>query len=370
MKAIRILILDDSVVFRSQIRAALEGIQDIEVVATVASGRIALKKLQEGPVDLVISDLEMPEMTGIEFLQELKKLSLSPKVIVFSSFSTHGAEITMEALRLGASDFVPKPNGENLGNSYHYPGDNVSNEPKDKIRALLLDKIFGLFNVTPGTSAGVKLNQVPVSVVPKSIEESWDTFSPKVIVIGSSTGGPNALEAIFSKIKAPFSCPILITQHMPPLFTAILAKRLESVSQIPSAEAQHNEPLQSNRIYVAPGDYHMRLTHAQSGIQITLDKNAHEHSVRPAVNPLFVSAAKIFGRACLGIVLTGMGEDGKIGAQEIKKMGGKVMIQNKESCVVFGMPGAVFLAGAYDKVGDPQTISETLINLVALKKRM
>jgi two-component system chemotaxis response regulator CheB len=362
MKAIRILILDDSVVFRSQIRAALEGIQGIEIVATVASGRIAIKKLQEGPIDLVISDLEMPEMTGLEFLKELKKLSLSPKVIVFSSFSTHGAEITMEALRLGASDFVPKPNGENSGNSYHYTkenGSSVSSDPKDKIRALLLDKIFGLFNITPGTTSGVNLNQVQVS---------WDTFNPKVIVIGSSTGGPNALEVIFSKIKAPFSCPILIVQHMPPLFTAILAKRLENLSQIPCAEAQHNEPLQSNRIYVAPGDYHMRLVHVQSGIQITLDKNAHEHAVRPAVNPLFVSAAKIFGRSCLGVVLTGMGEDGKTGAQEIKKMGGKVMIQNKESCVVFGMPGAVFLAGAYDKVGDPQTISDTLINLSALNK--
>ena len=322
------------------------------------TGKIALQKLTQNQVDLVILDLEMPEMSGKELLAELRKKAIYPKIIVFSSYSQRGAEVTLDALRLGASDFVPKPSGD-------IPEDQPR-DPKDRIRVLLSDKILNLFEIEPAKP----IHKYTPSIETHKKEETptptapWTPIYPKAIVIGSSTGGPSALEDIFSRISAPVSCPIFIVQHMPPLFTATLAERLQKISGIPAAEGKHNEFAQPNRIYIAPGDFHMRLVQGTEGVLITLNQDPLEHSVRPAVDQLFVSAAKIFKSSLFGIVLSGMGQDGLIGATEIRSSGGKVMIQNKESCVVFGMPGAIFAAGAYDKIGDLQVISQTISEAV------
>jgi len=190
-----------------------------------------------------------------------------------------------------------------------------------------------------------------------------DRLQPKVIVIGSSTGGPTVLESIFSRISGPLRCPILITQHMPPIFTATLAERIQKISGIPTFEAKQDQVIVSGSIYVAPGNFHMRIKNENGVLKTALDQGPLENSVRPAVDPLFQSAANLYGSGCLGMVLTGMGADGKLGAERIKQAGGAVLIQSEESCVVFGMPGAVMSVGAYDQILSPDQIVDLLRDL-------
>jgi len=344
MKKLKVLIADDSVVYRSQIRAALQSLPNVEVVAAASNGRLALERLVQTPVDLLVLDLEMPEMDGLETLKEMAKHKIKCKVLMFSSLSKRGAEITMEALALGASDFITKPAA----------GNEAGSQPAEKIRELLEPKIKMLF---PECSE----QYVPRPSVEKSFPKIiWELFKPKIVVIGSSTGGPTVLEKIFSELSTPFNCPIVITQHMPPIFTTTLAERLSKLSGIPGGEAQHGEALRNNRFYIAPGNYHLSLEGDSALTRLMLDQGPHVHSVRPAVDPLFSSAASIFKNRCLGIVLTGMGFDGKSGAESIKDHGGAVIIQEEKSCVVFGMPGAVYHAGAYDLTATPDEIIKIL----------
>jgi two-component system chemotaxis response regulator CheB len=342
---VRVLVVDDSAVYRSQIKAALSRIPFVEIVGSASNGKIALEQLKTHTVDLITLDLEMPEMNGIEFLKALKESSLSkPKIIVFSSLSRAGADITLEALRLGATDFATKPgSGEGGG------------DPAEKIYQLLEPKLSAFFG------SHVLPTLTPATHWPKIILAH---FRPKVLVIGSSTGGPNALETIFSHLKAPVICPILIAQHMPPIFTQSLAARLEQLSQIPAREAQAGEPLLPNRIYVAPGNYHFKIGGSAKDPRVELNQNEQIHSVRPAVDPLFESAAQIYGPRCLGMVLTGMGQDGKRGAVAIKEKGGAMIIQNRASSVVYGMPGSVEAAGAFDYCGNLQEIEAQLASMI------
>lgn len=357
---IKALIADDSVIYRSQIKAALSTFPWVEVIGVAANGRLALEKLKQSPVDLLILDLEMPEMNGLQTLRALGESGLTTKVLVFSSASQSSAAVTFEALRMGAKDFVAKPGatGESLV-------EQAKSGPADTIRGLLEPKLQALFpehagRGTPGpqppavfpgaASAGAmtKTSYLPVL---------WEAFRPKVVVIGSSTGGPTALESLLTALGGMPRVPLLIAQHMPPVFTAGLAERLMKVTGIPAAEGRHGERVQGGRIYIAPGDFHMTMVDTGSELLINLDKGPQVNSVRPAVDPLFESAAQIFRRSCLGVVLTGMGQDGMVGAQAIKAAGGAVLIQDGESCVVNGMPGAVHRAGAYDKAANPLEIA-------------
>jgi two-component system chemotaxis response regulator CheB len=353
MRKVRVLVVDDSVIYRSQIRNALANLPWIEVAGVASNGRLALNRIQLGDVDLVILDLEMPEMDGMELLREMKSRNLECPVLVFSSVSKRGAETTLEALGLGAIDFIPKPGADEgvLGPLHE-------SDPAGRIKGLLLPKIMGLFpEMEKNALAHVSnhLSQEFEKVV-------MDRFQPKVIVIGASTGGPTVLESIFSRIAGPLRCPILVTQHMPPIFTATLAERIQKISGIPTFEAKHNQLIDPGSIYIAPGNFHMRIKNENGAMKTVLDQGPLENSVRPAVDPLFQSAAKLYGNGCLGIVLTGMGADGKVGAERIKQAGGAVLIQSEESCVVFGMPGAVMSAGAYDQILSPDQIVDLLRN--------
>ncbi len=202
----------------------------------------------------------------------------------------------------------------------------------------------------------------------KSAKADLSKFLPSALVIGSSTGGPTALEKIFSGFSGPVSVPILIVQHMPPVFTEILARRLGELSGIPSSEAKSGEPVVANHIYVAPGDFHMVLESTQKGTRIALNQAPQRNSVRPAVDHLFESASAIYKSGCLAVVLTGMGEDGLVGAKAIREMGGPVVIQDKESSVVFGMPGAIYAADEYDQIGNLELISSLLKRLVQTRE--
>lgn len=351
MKRIRVLIVDDSVVYRSQIRSAIDGVGGIEVVGVAANGHIAIDKMRAHDIDLITLDLEMPVLDGLATLREMRQLQLKTKVIVFSSASQRGARVTLEALELGACDFVAKPNGENYEQS-------ISTSTAELLRSLLVPKIENLFlNTQPEVSQVASTTASPFD---------WGHFKPSAIVIGSSTGGPTALETIFANLRGPFNCPIFIAQHMPPLFTASLAERLSKICGVPAAEGQNGEKVVANKVYVAPGNYHMQLELRSGEVVLNVNQHPQENSVRPAVDPLFRTAAEVYKNKCLGIILTGMGQDGLKGCLRLRESNSPVVIQNKESCVVFGMPGAVFQAAAYDSIQNLEQISETLRSCVQI----
>ena len=355
MEKLKVLIADDSVVYRSQVRGALAELSWVEVIGAAANGKQALARLDLGPADLLILDVEMPEMDGLATLAELSKRPQPPKVIMFSSATKRGAEITLEALRSGASDFVTKPGGsaaELVGQG----------SPAALIRGLLEPRIRALFPFHAGAVPAAAPAAEPGAPA-KYPAILWEVFRPRVILIGSSTGGPTVLESMFARIKGPLRCPILIAQHMPPVFTASLAERLARLSGLVVKEAAHGEPLLNGQVYVAPGDFHLTVTGSAAAPLLQLDKGPAENSVRPAVDPLFRTAAKLYGSGALGIILTGMGYDGKLGCEAVKAAGGAVVIQEEKSCVVFGMPGAVHAAGAYDRILVPNDIAD----LIAVK---
>lgn len=360
MKKVKVIIADDSVVYRSQIKAALQEIPWIDVVAVASNGRLALERFNAVLPDLVILDFEMREMNGLQTLVELKRRGYPGKVLVFSVSTKRGAESTMEALRLGASDFATKPDNSDSFSM-------VGSSPREKIKSILEPKITALFpDYSTAKEQPPDLNN-NLNNISKIV---WEILKPKIVVIGSSTGGPTVLEQIFAGLKTPIRCPIVIAQHMPPVFTKTFAERLQKVSGIPTFEASDGMALKENCIYVAPGNYHLRLKGKIGAVFVELDQGPLINSVRPAVDPLFSTAASIFKSSCLGIILTGMGADGKAGAMSVKQNGGAVVIQEEKSCVVYGMPGAVFASGAYDRIATPADIVDILKDKITLPEKM
>lgn len=347
----RVLIVDDSVVFRTQITSALTGIPEIEIAGTAANGSIALQRLSQMSVDVMTLDLEMPDMDGLEVLKKLKEQKHLVKVIVFSSQTTKGAEKALAALSLGADDVVAKPNIAETGHA----------TPVDAIRETLVPKImqFKSASIIPMNLAN-ESSSTTIATAATTSNRVLKKTKPSLIVIASSTGGPAALEYIFSNTKVNFNIPILIAQHMPPIFTEILARRISDLTGLRCVEAKNDDLIQAGSIYIAPGDFHMEIAGTEKNPKIHLTKNPHRNAVRPAADYLFETAAKIFGEKVSGIVLTGMGEDGLQGAKAIKQVGGNILIQNKESCVVFGMPGAVFNENIFDDIGDLNHIASYL----------
>lgn len=351
----KILVVDDSIVFRTQITASLSGIPDVEVVGTAPNGRIALQKLEQLSVDLITLDMEMPEMNGLETLKEMRAKGFRTKVIVFSSQTIRGAEKALEALRAGADDVVAKPEGDSLN------FDSV----QEMIRAALIPRVqqFMGRSAKPADKPSELKISLSTGAVPKKTftpKQRISTFMPNAVVIASSTGGPSALETIFTGINGPFKRPLLIVQHMPPVFTQILAKRLAAITGADFVEAKDGDPVVPGRAYVAPGDFHMEVIVTNGQPVISLNQKPLRNSVRPAADFLFESATQLWKASLLGVVLTGMGEDGAVGAHEIRENGGRILIQNKESCVVFGMPGAVFERDDYDEIADLEGIRKLL----------
>ncbi|MGE3609336.1 MAG: chemotaxis response regulator protein-glutamate methylesterase [Bacteriovoracaceae bacterium] len=347
----RVLVVDDSIVFRTQISAALNGVSGIEVVGTAPNGKIALQKLEQLSVDLITLDMEMPELNGLETLKIMREKGFKTKVIFFSSLTVKGAEITLQALRAGADDFVTKPTNDVA--SFEMAG--------QMIKEALVPKVLQFGNIKIESSI-----TKPVIESPRIINTKKKLASafPQAIVIASSTGGPSALEEIFKHLKGPFNKPVFIAQHMPAVFTEILAKRLSDICKAPVREGKNGEVVEKGVVYIAPGDFHMLLEKKDNTVVISLNQNPQRNSVRPAADYLFESAADVYGKSLLGIVLTGMGEDGARGAKYLREKDGLVIIQNKESCVVFGMPGAVFNNDDFDEIQDLQTIANSMKSVI------
>lgn len=358
----RLLIVDDSVVFRSQIKAAVDSSLQVDYLATAANGKIALQKLEQEKFDAMTLDMEMPEMNGMETLKEIKARNIPVKVVVFAAHDKRGASSAMEALRLGAIDVVSKPDGS------HTSFEDALEHVKSQLIPILREVEIGLSSPsTPKVpdASGHELDRSAKTMFPSIQPQKYpkvlvESFRPKAVVIGCSTGGPNALEVVFEYIRAPISVPILIVQHMPPVFTASLAERLASITGIESAEGRHGEVVRDGRIYVAPGDFHMGLAVVPGAVTIKISQGAKRCNVRPAVDVLFEDAASSYEHQLGGIILTGMGEDGMLGCRAIKQRGGGVVIQDKESSVVWGMPGAVHASGAFDKVAPLHEVGRIL----------
>ena len=351
MRRIRVLIVDDAVVIRRMLSDCLAGDPGIEVVGTAPDGRIALQKLDQVNPDVVTLDMEMPVMDGLATLTELRKTHPRIPVIMFSTLTERGAAATLDALARGASDYVTKP--ANVG-SVTVAMQRIRDELVPKIRSLCKVEQFGPLGGAPRpvhipTGAPGSIKPGSGSSVPRLLDPI-PSIRPEMLVIGVSTGGPNALATLLPGLSKQFPVPILIVQHMPPLFTRLLAERLSSVSGMPAREGEAGATPKPGEIWVAPGGHHMEVERTLNGLRIKLHDEAPENSCRPAVDVLFRSAARSVGSRCLGVILTGMGTDGVRGCNDLRDAGAQVLAQDEASSVVWGMPGAVSRAGLANRV--------------------
>ena len=329
----RILIVDDSVVVRRILSDLVSGDPGLELAAVAQNGSIALQKLTQVSVDLVVMDVEMPGMDGIEAVTRLRVDWPKLPVLMCSSITARGADATLRALAAGATDYIAKPSG--LGSPDGQS--EFKREFLERVKALTASRIQPQAPRAPA-AAPIPMGQPQPRRVPPR--------RPAILAIGCSTGGPNALARVFADIPRDIGVPIVITQHMPPLFTKMLAERLTANSQILVKEAEAGDILEPGRAYVAPGDYHMTIHRDGVRVRVALNQEPPENSCRPAVDVMFRSVAKVFGPDVVATVMTGMGRDGAIGARFIAEAGGWVITQEAGSCVVPSMPNAVVEIGA------------------------
>jgi two-component system chemotaxis response regulator CheB len=336
---IRVMVVDDSVVVRKIVTDVLSSDPGIEVVGTAVNGKIAVGKLEQLKPDLITMDIEMPEMNGIEAVRAIRagqggrEFSRIP-IIMFSTLTERGASATLDALSAGANEYVTKP--ANVGS--------VS-QSMESVREQLIPKIKALTGrpVTAGPAAAPPPPPRPPAA------RTGPRKKPAVLVIGSSTGGPEALAKVLSQLPATLPVPILIVQHMPPVFTRQFAQRLDRLSPLRVMEAADGSPLVPGTAHLAPGDHHLVVRATPRGLHTGLNQGPPENFCRPAVDPLFRSAVTAYDGAVLAVVLTGMGSDGRNGAAEIRATGGTVVVQDQATSVVWGMPGAIAQAGLADE---------------------
>lgn len=332
MSKIRVLIVDDAVVVRRIVTDVLSGDAGIEVAGAAANGKIALARIPQLKPDILTLDMEMPDMDGIQTLRAVRKEYPKLPVIMFSTLTERGAAATIEAIEAGANDYVTKP--ANVGSV---------GTAKTRIREELIPKIYALCSRHPAAM----LRPASTTIVPpKPILRPRQAHGQLgVVVIGVSTGGPNALAEVIPQLPADLPVAVLIVQHMPPLFTKALADRLNQASKIRVREAQNGDVAVAGNAYIAPGNFHLMVERSGGEYALKLNQDPPENSCRPAVDVLFRSAATAFGAGTLGVVLTGMGQDGLHGCQIIHDAGGRIIVQDEATSVVWGMPGFVARAG-------------------------
>lgn len=348
--AIRVLVVDDSVVIRRLVTDALAAEPGIDVVGAAANGRIALDKITQLDPDVVTLDIEMPEMDGLATLAAIRERDGQLPVIMFSTLTERGASATLDALALGASDYVTKPG--NVGKVA---------DALAEVRAELAPRVIALGQAS-GTQSGAR--PAAAQIPPRPLERSRDPATPiRAVVVGVSTGGPNVLAQLLPGLPV-LPVPLLVVQHMPPVFTRILAERLDGRCVFPVAEATGAEQAIPGHAWIAPGGRHLLARSTTEGVKLTLGDGPPENSCRPAVDVLFRSAAEVWGPGVLAVVLTGMGYDGLQGARCVTDAGGTVLVQDEASSVVWGMPGAVASAGLADAVLPPAELAAEITRRV------
>jgi two-component system, chemotaxis family, protein-glutamate methylesterase/glutaminase len=353
MPPIRILVVDDSAVIRRVLCDSLANDPGIEVVGTAANGHIAISKISQVNPDLITLDVEMPEMNGLETLVEVRKTHPKLPVIMFSTLTERGAATTLEALALGASDYVTKPS--NTG-SLETSRKQIQEQLIPKVKALCGER----FPLPPAVAQR--------RFVPSASHMTQPLAPIDVLAIGTSTGGPNALADLVPGIPRNFPVPIVIVQHMPPVFTRLLAGRLNDKSEVTVREGQAGESLKPGEAWIAPGGYHMVVERQGTAVRLATNQEPPENSCRPAVDPLFRSVAKVYGQNVLAVVLTGMGYDGVSGSQHIREKGGQVFVQDENSSVVWGMPGQVAAAGLANSVFPLKSMAQEIVRRINMKR--
>ena len=398
MVPIRVLIVDDAVVVRRLLSDIISKDRMLEVVGTAANGKIALSKIPTLKPHVIVLDLEMPVMDGLQTLDELKRQRLGIPVIAFSATTLRGAKSTFEALAKGAVDYVTKPSTLKKDRSVF-----------ETVELQLIPRLktFGRKRLNRSTNQAKKRPSAPIpqkspparpAIIARPADARFDTRKPtlgpsatkpqvsavptarkpiaigppKLLTIGTSTGGPNALTELLSNLRAPLPVPVLIVQHMPPLFTKILAERLSANTGHKVLECVHGTQIEPGQIWVAPGNFHMVVTRSPTGYRLRTHQGKPENSCRPAVDVLFRSVAEAYGPKVLALVLTGMGCDGLQGCQKIYEAGGQIMAQDQESSVVWGMPGFVAKEGLASVVAPLPRLAEEVSNrlMIATHRRI
>lgn len=333
MNQLRAIVIDDSIVYRSQLIEAFSTLPDVRVVGFASDGKTGLEKIQQYKPDLVTLDIEMPVLNGIETLTILKRDYPSIKVIMVSSLTKDGSRETIKALELGALDFITKP-------------DLATVEQNKTVLHDQLERIIANLIAAAKEPSRPVIQQPVISIIDKV------KALPAIIGIGSSTGGPKALSIMLPQFPSDFPVPVVITQHMPPLFTASLAESLNSKGPLKVVEARNGDQLKKGTVYIAPGGHQMGIQLSPDGMtkEIILTDDPPENFCKPAVDYLFRSIARMYKDRAVGVILTGMGKDGALGLSMMKKFGAGTIAQNEQTCTVFGMPKEAIQTGAVDTI--------------------
>lgn len=373
MDNIEVLVCDDSALMRNLISRIIDSTDGMTTIGTAMNGKFCLQKIPQLKPDLILLDIEMPEMTGVQFLEERKKQGIDIPVVILSSIATKGAAVTMQCLDLGASDFITKPGGSTSSNissitssiiekiaSYGsryarkkgkqiYPIEAFMQQAKLKeatdaaIKTGLLDKI---------NPQATKVSELPPTLwqnkkkEPQTITPEREPGPIDIVAIGISTGGPNALREVLAKIDPKFPKPILIVQHMPAGFTKEFASSLDRICPLNVKEAEDGDLIHPGQVYVAPGDYHIKVEKSTLCNVIRLSQEPQRNGHRPSADVLFESVAKMYKNRALGVIMTGMGKDGAVELAEMRKQGAWTLGQDEKSSIVYGMPRAAFELGA------------------------
>jgi two-component system chemotaxis response regulator CheB len=360
----RILIVDDSAVVRSLLRSVVSTDKKLEVAGTAADGASALGCLESVRPDLILLDVEMPVMDGLVTLKQLRSRGYKMPVIMCSSLTHRGAQVTIEALASGASDYVAKPRGQE---SREAAIRTLAHDLVPKIHALTSHVHSQPQAAARGATRPSALLPLAPRPMPQSIQFAA-LSAPSVLIVGVSTGGPAALDVFLPALPAGFPLPVLIVQHMPELFTGLLAERLNGRSKLRVCEAAEGAAVSVGTAYIARGNWHLEVVPASAASArptLHLSQGPLENYCRPAVDVLFRSAARVYGGGVLAVVLTGMGSDGLNGSRTIREQGGRVLAQDQATSIVWGMPGAVAQAGLAQKVLPLDAIAPEILRMVS-----
>ncbi len=359
-----VLVVDDSALMRNLVGRIFEHDPATELAGKAMNGKFALQKLESLKPEVIVLDLEMPEMNGVEFLAERKKRGIDVPVVVLSSVAKSGAKVTMEALALGASEFVLKPSG-----SISPDIATVADELLQLVKSLGEAYRRKHGQPTPRESAA---NRPPITqptapriAIPVPVQRPEIQAGPiDLVAIGISTGGPNALRKVFAQLPGDLPCGFLIVQHMPPGFTLEFAKSLDRVSQLRVKEAEEGDQIEPGLALVAPGDYHLSVTRRGSRAVARISQDPPRNGHRPSADVLFASVAEVYRNRALGVIMTGMGKDGAVELGSILHCGGLTLGQNEESSVVYGMPRVAFDLGHVEQQVALPEVADTIVTLV------
>lgn len=363
MNTIKALVVDDTIVYRKIVGDALKQIPGIEVIGTANNGKIALSKIKTLKPDLITLDIEMPEMNGIELLQKLKNMDSPPLVIMVSTLTHQGGKLTLQALELGAFDVLPKPEEGTMAENML----KVKNTLEPIVRHVKRHKFGRIDPPTrpkPGAPARVKEPQDPPR--PAQSRLSGIRSKSEIIGIGISTGGPNALTKMIPMLPKDLKVPILIVQHMPPVFTASLADSLNKKSALEVLEAKDGETVKPGKVFIAPGGKQMKIVAGADGLtrKIKITDDPPENSCKPSVDYLFRSIAQHYIGRSTGVIMTGMGSDGSKGLVQMKNNGSFIIAQDEKTCTVYGMPKNPTESGIVDVIAPLEKIADEIVKTV------